>query len=194
MLHMYMLVLVVLLFPAIYFQRSLVPLGSTWVGLFDISIFTLATLSAGVFYMAGQVQLSHDWRTMVKFMPMIMALGVGICLSNTKAILEAMVGKKSEFVRTPKYGSGSQDIASARGPRRKAKISVLPYVEFGFGLYMIACMLFSVIRRRAALTVPFLMIFAFGFFYVSLLSFQAARATRRAEADKGLAAAGQKVE
>jgi len=187
MLHMYMLVLVLLLFPAIYFQRSLLPPESLWLGLFDIGVFTLATLSAGVFYMAGQVQLYRDWRTVLKFMPMIMALGVGICLSNTKAILEAMMGKKSEFVRTPKYGYGDRHLAT--GPRKKPKRTFLPYAEFGFGVYMTVCIVFSVMNMRAALTIPFLAIFAFGFFYVSLLSFHAARAPRRTKAKRDLPAA-----
>ena len=39
---------------------------------------------------------------------MLMALGVGVCINNTKAVFEAIWGairrKPSEFVRTPKYG------------------------------------------------------------------------------------------
>ncbi len=46
---------------------------------------------------------------------------------------------------------------------------------------MIVCAVFSVIFIRAAMTAPFLLIFAFGFFYVSVLSFQAERAASPAE-------------
>jgi hypothetical protein len=46
---------------------------------------------------------------------------------------------------------------------------------------MTVCAIFSLIFIRAAMTAPFLLIFAFGFFYVSVLSFQAERAARPAE-------------
>jgi len=40
---------------------------------------------------------------------------------------------------------------------------------------MVVCAVWSVVEFRAALTTPFLVIFAFGFFYVSIMSFQAQR-------------------
>jgi len=131
-------------------------------------------MSVFVFYLASQLQLSRDWRTVFKFMPMLMALGVGICISNSKAIIEAIAGKQSEFVRTPKYGRGGQAAAISTGKRAPRKL--LPYIEFAFGVYMTICAVFSLVYIRAALTAPFLLIFAFGFFYVSVLSFQAERA------------------
>ena len=59
---------------------------------------------------------------------------------------------------------------------RKRKFDYTPYVEFIFGLYMSACAIASVYHFRSAMTAPFLVIFAFGFFYVSLMSFHAQRA------------------
>ena len=101
-LHLYMALLVLLLFPALYLQSVPVANGSAWRGIFDLSVFTLATLSASVFYVASQFELFRNWRSTLKFLPMLMAIGVGLCVSNSKAILEAWLGKKSEFVRTPK--------------------------------------------------------------------------------------------
>jgi hypothetical protein len=146
--------------------------GTFWRGAFDITVFSLATMSAAVFYLASQYELSRDWRSVIKYLPMLMALGVGLCVSNTKAILEALVGKKSEFVRTPKYGGQAAPPARAGAKRKR---SLVPYVEFVFGLYMTACIVVSVISLRAAMTTPFLVMFAFGFFYVSLMTFQAQR-------------------
>ena len=37
------------------------------------------------------------------YMPFLMALGIGLTITNTKAVLEALVGKQTAFVRTPKY-------------------------------------------------------------------------------------------
>ena len=170
-LHLHMTVLVLLMFPAMYMQCVPMETGSFWRGVFDISVFTLATMSAGVFYVASQVELLRNWRFALRFMPMLMALGVGLCVSNTKAIIEALIGKESEFVRTPKYGGrrGQADTICRRGGKR----NWVPYIEFAFGIYMSACVVASLYNFRAALTTPFLLMFAFGFFYVSVLSFRA---------------------
>ena len=190
MLHLFVAVLVLMMFPALML-RAMPGGGGTFLRVsFDLTVLTLATLSGSIFYLAGQIELLRDWRTTLKFLPMLMALGVGMCVSNTQAVLEAVLGKSSEFVRTPKYGQQSAATASqAAGGKRKRK-RLLPYVEFAFGVYMSVCAVFSLIYFRAAgLCAPFLVLFAFGFFYVSVLSFQsqrvAATAGQPAEPDLG---------
>ena len=37
------------------------------------------------------------------YLPPLMALGIGLTITNTKAVLEAIVGKQTAFARTPKY-------------------------------------------------------------------------------------------
>ncbi len=175
MLHLFMLALVLMLFPAMYIKCTSGATSSTWQGVFDLSVFTLATMLASVFYMASQLELFGNGLTALKYFPVLMALGVGMSVSNAKAVLEAVTGKKSEFVRTPKYGdkgvvTGEEVVL----PRRKRTV-LLPYVEFALGLYMVGCATWSVIDLRAAPTTPFLAIFAFGFFYVSIMSFLAQR-------------------
>ena len=184
-LHLYMTILVLLLFPAIYFNAVPLDIGSWSRGLFDMTVFGLATLSASAFYLASQWVLFGDWRTALKYLPVLMAIGVGLCVSNTKAILEALFGKKSEFVRTPKYGAEAAPVAP-RGKKRK--FDIVPYLEMAMGLYMSAAAVASLYKLRAALTTPFLVMFAFGFFYVSGVSFlsqpQKQAAAEPAEADR----------
>ena len=179
--HLYVAVLVLLMFPAL--QLRCVPMdpGSFWRCAFDVGVFALATMSAGVFYMAGQVELFGDWRTVLKYMPALMALGVGLCVSNTKAILEALIGRQSAFVRTPKYGGGegSADLPAPAKTRRGHLL--IPCIEFAFGLYMSACAVLAATSARVVLAAPFLVIFAFGFFYVSVLSFLARRAPAKTD-------------
>ncbi len=183
--HMYMLALVVMMFPAIILQSGPAEANSVMVGMVHVGIFTLATLSATVFYVASQVVLFGDWRTAFKLMPMMMALGVGLCVSNTKAIAEAIFGKQSEFVRTPKYGdfSSDADIRQQSSPSRSGSVvGLLPVIEFILGVYMAICAIFSLVDFRSVLSAPFLVMFSFGFFYVSL---QSGQATRRTPANTG---------
>jgi hypothetical protein len=124
---------------------------------------------------ASQMELFRDWRTAVKYMPVLMALGVGLCVSNTKAIVEALLGKQSEFVRTPKYGGGDGLTLQAGTDQVRRKREWVPYVEFAMGVYMSLCAVLCMFSLRSAVTSPFMVMFAFGFFYVSVMSFQARR-------------------
>ncbi len=176
--HIYMFLLVLMMFPAMLTRCVLLDDGTIYRNIFDIGVFSLATMSAAVFYAASQQELRGDWRMLLKYMPMLMALGVGMSVSNTKAIVEALFGRKSEFVRTPKYGGKRREDQESPEPvaKKKRKLNWLPYVEFLLGCYMAFCAVYSLVNYRAAMTTPFLLIFTFGFFYVSILSFQAERA------------------
>ncbi len=172
--HLYMAVMVTLMLPAMGL-RHLPGQSPLWRAGVDTGVFILATLSAGVFYCAAQRELLGGWRSTLKYLPMMMALGVGLCLSNTKALLEAFLKRKSEFVRTPKYGDRRLSRPAA-GLQARTKKDWLPYVEMLYGLYMLVCAMLSAIDLRSAVLTPFLAIFTFGFFYVSVNSLLAQRA------------------
>ena len=179
--HLFMFGLVLMMFPAMYLQCLPLEDGTIWRAMVDVSIFSLATMSAGVFYCASQGALYGRWRMPLKYMPVMMAIGVGLCVSNTKAILEAWFGHTSGFVRTPKYGQdiagGYADDCAEPRPAKRKKTDWLPFAELGMGLYMVGCLVCCLFDTRSAITAPFLVIFAFGFFYVSVMSFQTRRAT-----------------
>lgn len=103
-----------------------------------------------------------DWRSRVLLLPALMIVGFGICLSNTRAILEAIFGVKSGFVRTPKSGS---TVTKAYRP----KPTTIPLLEITAGLY---CILSLVIFLRAGYfgIVPFLVLYVAGFLMVGISS------------------------
>ena len=171
--HVLVLLLVSLLYPAMVLRAMPSANDPAWRAMIDLGVFTMATVSGSVFYVASQYELFRDWRTVLKYLPFLMALGVGVSLSNTKAVLEALFGKTSEFVRTPKYGAGLAqygDCDTMGGPAGKRKRRILPYVELGFGVYMVACAALSMLNVRSAMAAPFMLIFAVGFFYVGILT------------------------
>jgi len=193
--HLYMVILVLLLFPAMMLQSVPLKTGTAWRVMFDVSIFSLATLSASTFYVCSQFELFGFWRRTLKYLPFLMALGVGMCVSNAKAVLEALFGRESEFVRTPKSGAGAGVYTEARpSGRRRRKFNFLPWVELLFAAYLTVCSVIAIRDAHSWMGAPFLVIFAFGFYYVSLLSFQiqiARRRAERAEAKAAMAAARQ---
>ena len=50
-----------------------------------------------------------DWKTRLRNLPLMMSVGIGICLSNAKAVLQGMTQRKFEFRRTPKYSVVEKD-------------------------------------------------------------------------------------
>jgi len=77
----------------------------------DLPLFLASTCSISSFYLVAQKELrpKNWWRTFL-YMPFVMAIGIGISVRNAQAVIEAIIGKKSEFARTPKYKiEGKQD-------------------------------------------------------------------------------------
>src|SRR5260370_669921 len=70
----------------------------------DLPLFLASTCSISSFYLVAQKELRPKswWRTFL-YMPFVMATGIGISVRNAQAVIEAIIGKKSDFARTPKY-------------------------------------------------------------------------------------------
>jgi hypothetical protein len=51
------------------------------------------------------------------------------------------------------------------------KKSIVPFIELGFGIYMLGCITMCLHFGTAPMSVPFLVLFALGYFYVSFSSF-----------------------
>ncbi len=107
--------------------------------------------------------------TNIKYLPLLVCLGTGIAVSNTKAILEALGGQTGAFVRTPKYG------IRFRGDKWRKKIyrapeSLVTVLELLMGGYSLAALILFLALKKYFIS-PFLLIYTVGFFYVFVLSF-----------------------
>jgi cellulose synthase/poly-beta-1,6-N-acetylglucosamine synthase-like glycosyltransferase len=201
-----MVLLTLLMYPTFFNVVSPFKNDSWGQYIFSISLFILATCSATTFFAFGQKELFGrvaGWRC-VLYMPVLMGLGVGVCLNNARAVWEAIVGsmrrkadrRSGEFIRTRKYGVAGQ-IRATSSRERVFTFSrlALPIVEIAFGCYMACCLWISVWylcglwpgQPMSGLgTVPFLLIFAGGYLYVGFGSLSAMhqmhRESRLAEA------------
>src|SRR5213595_3793151 len=137
--------------------------------LIDVPIFLTASVSVAVFYICAQRERHpRGWLKEILLLPCLLALGVGLSLNNARAVLEAMLNHKSDFTRTPKYG-----IERKSQPWRTCKYrplkSALPLAEMFFAVYF-SYFVWYAIEHRQFLSVPFLLMFQFGFLYVSFCS------------------------
>ena len=166
-----MVALSVLLLPAMIVRLY----GGWWQVLWiDLPLFLAATCSVSSFYLVAQRELDpRRWRRTFFFLPVLMAVGIGMALRNARAVLEAILGIQSPFVRTPKYR-----IEAVRTLRaepwfhkvyRAAGRHWLPWIELALGGYFVWATLYAFLNENYA-TVPFLGLFLYGYLYTGLLS------------------------
>jgi hypothetical protein len=89
-------------------------------------------------------------------------------VNNTRAVLEALFNRQSEFARTPKYrieGQGDDWV----GKRYRQNVVVQPMIELALGLYFTATVFYALANGIYG-TVPFLVLFQIGYLYTGLLS------------------------
>src|SRR3979490_2605676 len=101
----------------------------------DLPLFLASTCSISSFYLVAQRELRPKtwWRTFF-YLPFVMGTGIGIAVRNAQAVIEALLGKKSEFARTPKFNiEGKQGTFAKKSYKNKA--GWMPYAEILLGLY-----------------------------------------------------------
>ncbi len=134
----------------------------------DLPIFLASTASVGFFYVATARELGFTWWQRLKFLPFLLSLGVGMAINQSRAVLEALAGRQSEFTRTPKTGSQGKAVAAVKKAYRGQR-NWVPAVELLFGLYFTFAVYFAVEWRIWA-SLPFLVLFQLGFLYVGVSS------------------------
>lgn len=133
------------------------------------AFFALATFGPSSLYVLSQRELYQDWYRRICYLPILMCLGTGIAVSNTKAVLEALLNIKSSFRRTPKFKVESK-TDDWRTKSYLAPVDFLMIGEFFMGFYCLTG-LYLFLFKHAYFMGPFLTIYTGGFFYVAILTF-----------------------
>ena len=160
-----MCVLSVLMFPSMVIRYNM---GWYEMLLIDVPLFFAATFSVCNFYMVCQREIHRDWRARLKYLPFLMSIGIGLCINNTRAVVEALLNKHTDFARTPKYrieGDSDEWV----GKRYRQSVAVQPLIELALGLYFTMTVFYALANQIYG-TVPFLVLFQIGFLYTGLVS------------------------
>ncbi len=163
--YLLMIALSILMFPAMVVRYEM---GWTEMLLIDIPLFAAATLSVFNFYLISQRETYPDWKMRVKTLPVVMAIGIGLAVNNAKAVLEALFGEPGEFTRTPKYGIEKR-ADDWHQKKYHQSMPIQPLVELGLGLYFTATVVYALSHEIYG-TLPFLVLFQFGFLYMGGMS------------------------
>src|SRR5579862_26115 len=135
----------------------------------DLPLFIASTNSVTTFYITGQRALyPREWGSRVKYIPFLMSVGIGLAITNAKAVIEGVLGIQSSFVRTPKFRvEGKGDNWERKKYQRR--IGWIPVVELVMAVYFLFTVVYS-LERENYLTSPFLMLFFVGYSYTGAMS------------------------
>ena len=135
----------------------------------DLPLFIASSCSISGFYLTSQrVLYPKTWKRSILYMPFVMAVGIGLSVRNAKAVLEALLGVKSEFVRTPKFKIEGQ-AGTWKKKLYRNRSGWMPYLEIALGLYFAMTVVYSIQNENYA-TAPFLFLFVWGFLYTGVMS------------------------
>jgi cellulose synthase/poly-beta-1,6-N-acetylglucosamine synthase-like glycosyltransferase len=138
----------------------------------DLPLFLASTCSISSFYLAAERALyPKTWKRTFLYLPFVMAVGIGLSVRNAFAVIEAIFGVKSEFVRTPKYRveSGAKQAGAWTKKSYRKGAGFMPYAEVLLGVYFAAAVVYAIQNENYA-TVPFFLLFVWGYLYTGLMS------------------------
>ncbi len=167
-----LLLLSLLLLPNLVFRTTH---GVREVLMIDLPLFFGTTLSIASFYLASEREVarmtgdkaSSSWHTLAQ-LPLVLSLGIGLCVNQTRAVLEAVFGRETEFVRTPKHGIRGK-LETWSGKKYRAAKSLTPFFELLMAGYFVVAVQIAFANGHYV-SLPFLMLFLFGFAYVGAVS------------------------
>jgi len=168
--YVFLIVLALLQLPNMLLRQSMT---TPELLLLDVPLFAATSGSIVLFYLTTHRALYSNLWEAIRRLPLMMALGIGLSLNNARAVAEGLVGKESEFVRTPKHGVVRNEETWVK-KRYKAGKNIFAILECLFGLYFVATIGLAV-GIGAWMSIPFLVFFMVGFLYVGGLSLYQAR-------------------
>lgn len=135
-----------------------------------MAIFVTAFISSFLFYLYAQKDINEDWRKKIAMFPIFMAGSMGFAVNNTRAVVEGLLNRKSEFVRTPKFKViNKNDTFFKNKYLLTTKVDRSAIIELMLAVYCFIGVAASIYFLEIA-ALPFHLMFFFGFSSVSYLS------------------------
>ena len=133
--------------------------------------FLVGLLSIIAVYYVANVQAAHNKdesfiRSVFKFIllfPLFLALSMGLSLHNTIAVVEGYRGKKSPFVRTPKFNIQTIKDSFSKGNYLSGKLSWLTILEGVMAVYFFGAVISGIFILQNTTFVVFHLMLFIGF-------------------------------
>jgi hypothetical protein len=162
--HLLMLLLLLIQVPLIYLgyrpPAFLILLG-------------LISIAQPLLFVFGQQLLYRDWLRRLLYLPALLIIAIGLAPSNSRAIFEAIGGRRNEFVRTPKGASSDSSGGRTEGSMAGYRLPFdwIVIVELLLALYAFVGVFVS-LSSENIWPLAFMLACMLGFGYVGLASIQ----------------------
>jgi cellulose synthase/poly-beta-1,6-N-acetylglucosamine synthase-like glycosyltransferase len=149
-----------------------------------MSVFVFAFIGSFLFYLLSQKDVYADWRRRIFLFPVFMAGSMGFAVNNSRAVIEGILRRKTEFVRTPKYSIRDRNDSWKDKMYVPLKINSVVILEIVLALYCLFGVASSIYFLEIA-AVPFQLLFFLGFTWVSVMSLKHAWIARHVRIRQG---------
>ncbi len=167
----FILLAAILNVPLIFIKNS----GSHEAYFAILSLFVLAFVSSFLFYLYSQKDIRTDWRKKIVLFPLFMAGSMGFAVNNSRAVIEGLLNRKSEFVRTPKFKVVNEKDRWNNNKYITRKLGLSVIVESIMAIYCLIGIGSSIYFLEIA-ALPFQILFFVGFSFVAITSIKHAYA------------------
>lgn len=161
-----------------------------------LAALSLFSFGPPLLYAVAQRRLAPaHWLRRFVYLPLLMLLGTGLCLNNSIAVAQALLGRGGPFLRTPKFDlqlpADRWQLSAYRLPLPRLVLG-----EAALALYAVLCVAAAALMHHWA-AVPFLSIYVAGFALMVAVqvnqAWQARRAVRRYHPPLGLEARAEQL-
>lgn len=125
-------------------------------GLFQVSLLNLA-----LFYATSFLKY-HTWKNFLWQFPIFLAFMMGLSLHNAIAVIEGYIGKKTPFIRTPKFNIREHHDNWVQNKYIRGKLSVVNFFEGFLALYFTFAV-FMAFQLQDYKVLPLHLILSIGF-------------------------------
>jgi len=160
-----MILLSLLIFPVMLVRRHTTP--QTLLAI-DLPLFFGATIAVLLYYLLSQAVAGGRDQPAVRYLPVVMGLGIGLAVNNARAVIEGLHQQGGVFERTPKYRIESKKD-SWSGKRYRARPDSSVVIEALFAAYFTLSVALAFMLEMWW-SLPFLYLFLHGYWYMLWLT------------------------
>ncbi len=161
----FILILAILNLPVILIKKQSLELEIYY---FIFAFFMISFSASFLFYALAQKSLHKDWIKRMLLFPVFMSGSMGFSINNTRAVIEALVKKRTPFIRTPKYQLIGQS-GSFFEKHYRISLDKMVFVEILMAVYSCFGVLVAIYHIEIGI-IPFMLMFFAGFSLIGYLS------------------------
>ncbi|PCJ00661.1 MAG: hypothetical protein COB15_02495 [Flavobacteriales bacterium] len=137
------------------------------------SFFILSVLFLSIYYFTSlSSSYENKLRAFIHFIflfPLFLSVSMGLSLHNAIAVIEGYMGKKSPFIRTPKFNIIEKKDVWKKNKYLVSSVSFLTVLEFLMTVYFLFG-IYSAFHYQDFVLIPFHIMLFLGFGYVTFYS------------------------